>query len=46
MNNKLISEPEFETSEDKKYEMKAIQDKEVYVGTYQKELLGLYYLVF
>ena len=45
--NKLFSElePEFDASNNKKYEIKAIKNSTVYAKEAKKHLPGLYYLV-
>ena len=45
--NKLFPEPksEFDASDNKKYEVKAIIDSTVYAKEAEEYLLGLYYLI-
>lgn len=43
--NKLLSMLEFETSDNKKYEIEAIWDSAIYTKETDRHLLGLYYLV-
>ena len=43
--NKFAEVPELELSDDKKYEVEAIQDSAVYTKEANRYLPGLYYLV-
>ena len=43
--NKFVKVPEFEPCNDKKYEIKAIQDSAVYTKEADGYLSGLYYLI-
>ena len=43
--NEFAEVPEFETGDDKEYEVEAIQYSVVYTKKTDRHLLGLYYLV-
>ena len=43
--NKFAEMPEFESGNNKKYKVKAIQDNVIYAKEVNKDLPGLYYLV-